>query len=105
MDRATTPTHTFTLPVDTSTCTIIRVVYKQGSTKLIKEKTASETPEGMTLNGYYVVVDLTQEETLMFDSKNMVRVQLRVKTDAGKVFDSQKWAIQVDDGLDEEILE
>lgn len=105
MDRATTPTHTFKLPVDTATCDIIRVVYKQGSTKLIKEKTPSDLPDGMTLNGYNVVIKLTQEETLMFDSKNMVRVQVRVKKTTGEVFDSQKWAIQVDDGLDEEILE
>ena len=105
MYRATTPTHTVGFPVDTSTCEIIKVIYKQGGTKLIKQKTNSETPEGMTLDGNKVVIKLTQEETMLFNAKSFVRVQVRVKKTNGDVFNSQKWAIHVDDGLDEEILE
>lgn len=36
MYRATTPTHTFTLPMDTSNCLEILVTYKQGNVQLDK---------------------------------------------------------------------
>ena len=35
--RLTTPTHTFTLPIDTNECSVIQVIYKQGDNVLIKE--------------------------------------------------------------------
>lgn len=50
MYRATTPTHTFTLPIETSTCSEILVSYKQGSVTINKHYQDSTLPEGMSLD-------------------------------------------------------
>lgn len=105
MYRATTPTHTFKLPIEADTCSIIRVTYKQGQNKLKKEKNSGETSDGMTIDGRNVTVVLTQEETLQFEEGKTVTIQLRALTNAGAAFQSQKWRLPVEGALDEEVLE
>ena len=104
MYRVTTPTHTFTLPIDTGACSEILVSYRQKGVALDKHYQDGTLPDGMTLSGEMVVINLTQEETKQF-TDGEVKVQVRVLTTSGKAFASQKFRISARDVLNEVILE
>ena len=104
MYRVTTPTHTFTLPIETATCKEILVTYRQGGIKIDKHYKDSTLPEGMSLDGKNVVIRLTQEETKKFSAGNPVATQVRVLTVANDAFASQKFSVNIGDVLNEEIL-
>ena len=104
MYRVTTPTHTYTLPMDTSTLAEIQVTYKQGDVSLVKHYQDGALPEGMTLDGPDVVIDLTQEETKAFAAPMPVRSQVRVLTASGKSYASQVFTVSVSEVLNEEVL-
>jgi hypothetical protein len=103
MQRVTTPTHRFTLPMDTSECAEIQLTYKQGDTKLVKHYQDGILPEGMTLDGATVIQTLTQQETKAF-KKGRAYAQIRVLTTAGKVYGSQEFRVKVTSSLNEDIL-
>lgn len=103
MYRVTTPTHTFTLPIDTSECDVIQVTYKQGEKTLIKEYSNGTIPSGMSLNEDDVVIALTQEETKSF-KEGYVDAQIRVLTTGGKAFASQHFKVAVNQVNNEAIL-
>ena len=119
MYRVTTPTHTFTLPIETSTCKEIQVTYYQepkknvskcvpvrtvGGEYIVKHYQNGQLPEGMTLDGKNVIIRLTQEETKLFNAGDVIKAQVRVLTNADDAFASQKFNVQVYDVLNEEIL-
>lgn len=104
MYRATTPTHTYKLPIQTSDCKIIKVIYKQGETKIVKYYMGNTEADGMTLDGDKVIIKLTQEETLMFNAKEPVSAQIRVLTNDDDAFASRRFRIAVNETQDEEIL-
>ena len=99
MMRGTTPTHTFRLPFDTALLASARVVYKQGQREVLRKETEAFTKEGNTLK-----LTLSQEETLLFDCKGSVKLQLRVKTAAGQVLAMKPRIVTVDECLDGEVL-
>ena len=103
MYRVTTPTHTFTLPIETDTCAEILVSYKQRDVQLDKHYQDGVLPSGMTLSGKTVVIVLTQEETKAF-RKGSVSVQVRVLTNANKAYASQMFTVDNNQVLNEEIL-
>ena len=104
MYRVTTPTHTFTLPLDTSTLKEIQVSYKQGNLKLIKHYQDGTLPSGMTLDGKKVIIRLNQEETKQFDADYPVVSQVRVLTNDDDAFASQYFQVDVENVLNEEVL-
>ena len=104
MYRVTTPSFTFTLPIDTSACKEIQVTYKQDKIDLIKHYQNGVLPSGMTLQNKDVIIKLTQEETKTFRPGYGIYVQLRVLTTDNEAYASQKFTILVDDVLNEEIL-
>lgn len=103
MYRVTTPTHTFTLPIETSSCKEIQITYRQRSTELVKHYQDSTLPSGMTLDGKNVIIRLTQEETKAFQAKP-AEVQVRVLTTGEDAYASQVFKIWIDEVLNEEIL-
>lgn len=104
MYRATTPTHTFKLPIETNTCSEILVSYKQKDFALDKHYQDSTLPDGMTLDGKNVIIVLTQEEANQF-KEGRASVQIRVLTNAGAVMASQVFKLFVADVINEEILQ
>ena len=104
MYRVTTPTDTFTLPIETSSCSIIQVTYSQEKTKLVKEYKNGTVPDGMTLDGKYVVIRLTQTETKQFQGDEFVNIQLRALTNSGDALASKTFKTFVNEVLNEEIL-
>lgn len=103
MYRATTPTHTFTLEVNTSACDEILVTYKQGAVTLDKHYEDNTLPDGMTLDGKKVIIKLTQEESLMFAEGKFAEVQLRARMGAD-VLATKKFKVIINGVLNEEIL-
>ena len=104
MYRVTTPTHTYTLPMDTATLSEIQVTYKQGSVSLVKHYQDGVAPPGMTVDEDKVMIRLTQEETKAFAAPTPVRSQVRVLTDDGSAYASQQFSIAVGEVLNEEVL-
>lgn len=103
MYRVTTPTHTFTLPIDTSECAAIQVTYKQGTKTLIKEYKDGALPSGMSFDEKDVIINLTQAETKAF-SVGTVDVQVRALTNGGKAYASQHFNVSVNRVNNEDIL-
>lgn len=104
MYRATTPNHTYTLPVDTATCSIIRVTYEQLDKKLRKTYRNGIADDGMVLDGNDVIITLTQSETNTF-KPGRLSSQVRVLTVDNASFQSDVFPIIVKDVLDDEVLE
>ena len=105
MYRATTPTHKFTLPIDTADCKEIQITYEQNGLQLVKHYQDGTLPDGMTIDGYDVIIKLTQAETLAFTPKNKVSVQVRVLTTTDDVYASRIFGISVNKVLNDEVLE
>ena len=104
MYEPTTPVHTFVLPIQTSTCNVILLTYKQdGVIKVEKRYENGTLPPGMVLNGNRVYQTLTQEETKLFDDE-FVEAQIRVLTNEGKSHSSQEFEIYVNESLNTEVL-
>ena len=99
MFRATTPTHIFALPFDTSLLQEIRITYQQNE-RTVLQKTEADC----TLTENEIKVTLSQEETLLFTSGKRVSIQLRVLTTAGQVMASEIEKVSVKACLDEEVL-
>ena len=104
MYRATTPTHTFTLPIETSSCDVILVTYNQDKTKLVKRYQDGTASSGMHLDGKKIVIVLTQEETLKF-LEGFAGVQVRLLLNDGTVRASKKFSIRVEEVNNEEVLQ
>lgn len=104
MYRVTTPTFTYVLPIQTSTCDVVQVTFRQGDTDLIKTYENETLPSGMTFDGKNVVVQLTQEETKAFKADDMIETQIRVLTNTDAAYASKVFKLTVNDVLNEEIL-
>lgn len=99
MVRGTTPTHTYTLPFDTSIIKVVEITYAQLDAVIVKK-----TTDDCTLDGNTVTVRLTQEDTLQFDHRQNVQIQLRVLTKAGDALASEIRRVSVQQCLGNEVL-
>lgn len=99
MIRGTTPTHTFTLPFDVSSIQTVKIIYSQDDVAVCEKLTAD-----CVLNGETIQTTLTQEETLRFNCKQPVEIQLRILTTAGEALASVVEKVGVSKCLDDEVL-
>lgn len=99
MIRTTTPTHQFHFCFDIMDhCEKVLITYVQnGKIVLVKNKN-DLIDKGDNLYEY----TLTQKETAMFEPNKTVYVEIKVKTDEGKVMASEKYPLDVDDVLNDE---
>lgn len=84
MHRGTTPTLNFTIPFDTSAVGSLSIAFAQDE-KIIFEKTKLDCK----LEDDTIKVKLSQYDTLLFNAKQLVRIQLRVKTTDGNALASE----------------
>lgn len=90
MIRGTTPTHTFTLPMQASNLTECYITYAQdGETILEKDL------EDLTQTGNTVSFTFTQAETLLFKTNVPTEIQLAVKMQ-GNVLRSEIMSIDTE---------
>lgn len=99
MIKGTTPTHTFTLPFDTSVLAKCKVVYGQNGVEVFSKRT-----EDCVMKGNTISTTLSQEETLMLDYHKGVEIQLRVLTNNGEALASVTTTIGIAKCLDNEVL-
>jgi hypothetical protein len=100
MIRGTTPTHTFTTPLDVEIISDLRLSYAQEGVEIFNKKKSEVTLDGKTIS-----VRLTQEETLKFDTaKGVAQIQLKVLTEGGDVFSSDVMNVNVWDSINNEVL-
>lgn len=99
MIRGSTPAHIFTIPIQTSLISCVRVIYSQKDKVIILKET-----EDCTLDGNTITTTLTQEETFLFNCNDYVKIQLRIKTLDGKVMPSEIMRVSVGECLEEEVI-
>ena len=100
MVRATTPTHTFVLPLSVDDVKTLLLTYSQNDNVVMeKEKDDLTATDDNTIQ--YV---LTQEETLKFDASKSVQIQLRVLTHGGSALASRVFSVPCGNVLNPEVL-
>lgn len=99
MIRATTPTHTFNIPIEANKIQEILVTYRQVGRNIL-EKTNAD----MENNGNAWSVTLTQQETKLFMADTKVEVQVRVLTTGGDALASKIFSVTVDRVLNDEVM-
>ena len=97
--QGTTPTHTFTIPFDTSKLRTVHIAYAQCDELLFVR-----SGDQITLNGNTITTTLTQEETLMIDPDKIVSIQVRVVTDADDALTSDIILVSAAKCLEKEVL-
>lgn len=105
MIRGTTPTHIFTIPFDTDSVKEILLTYAQNTYTKKENVLFEKTTADCVLDGNQIRVELTQEETFMFECKSIAQVQLRILTKAGKALASDVLKIPVETCLSKVVLE
>ena len=97
--QGTTPTHTFTVPFDTSVIKTARFVYTQDDeAKIIKEG------DDVKLEGNEVSTTLTQEDTFLLRPCGTVYLLLRVLTEGGDAQTSDPVTLLCRGCADKEVL-
>ena len=97
--RGTTPTHTFTVPIDTDAISKVKVIYAQEDAVLF----AKDTEECGCKDGT-ITVKLTQADTLKFDCKKPAQIQMRILTQDGEALLSDIAYTSVGKCLDNEVI-
>ena len=102
MRRATTPTHTFTLPSSVGVDSLVKgiLTYSQNGATVMQKSLSDLTIDTNKNTLYY---ELTQDETTLF-APGKALTQLRVKDKDGKVFESQMLWVTVKPALDSEVM-
>ena len=99
MIQGSTPTHTFTLPIDVTDVKEVRILYGQNNTLVFKKLT-----EDCVLTDKQISVTLTQEDTFQFDEDEPVQIQVRVLTTDNKSLVSPIAKVSINQCLDDEVL-
>ena len=100
MIRGTTPTHTFTIPFDTSSISDLRISYVQKNVEVLVK-----TKNDCVLEKNKIVVKLSQKETFKFtDKERTVLIQIRVLTYNDEVLCSEIMSVDVERCLNDEVL-
>lgn len=99
MIQGTTPTHKFTLQVNTSELAKVRVIYGFNNSARFFKETADCILEENT-----VAVQLTQAETYKFRTDVPGQVQLRALTVDGRAMATRIMTFPVELGLDKDVI-
>lgn len=99
MTPGATPTHTFNLPISTDEIAALRITYEQDGKILFQKK-----KDECELKDKQVKVKLSQEETLLFDSNVIVRIQLKGRTTGDDVIISKVIKKPTNIVLDKEVI-
>lgn len=99
MIRGTTPTHTFTLPFHSSLVQSAMIIYAQND-KEVFHKDIYEC----VLSDNTISTTLTQEDTLKFNHRFNVQVQVRILTVEGVAMASYENVISCGKCLNDEVI-
>ncbi len=96
MRQGTTPTHTFSIPVEAALVDSIYICYSQRGCGMLEKTKPQVTLADDEDGGHYASVSLTQEETLSFKAGIECLIQVRFTTVSGEAFASQIISESVD---------
>lgn len=99
MRRLTTPEHKFTLQIDPSVISKVRITYAQNNAIVLTKENSH-----VSLDGNIARVKLTQEETKKFCADKEVEIQVRVLTLGGDALASDIIKVDVQKVLDDEVM-
>ena len=99
MRQGTTPTHTFLLPFETSEIKVLELTYAQQDTVIL-----TKSLDDCVLDGKVVTIELSQEETFLFDTTSQVQMQLRVLTLTDQAYSTEIYLGMVAKSLSKEVL-
>lgn len=99
MIRATTPTHVFNIPFDTSLIKELLITYSQKKTPIIDKEL-----EDCVLDGKRIALTLTQRDTSKFSDRRGVEIQVRILTTSDTSLAGTIIETEVDRVLDDDIL-
>lgn len=99
MIKGTTPLHIFNVPIEASVISNVEITYSQADEVILK-KGVSEC----LIEDNRIAVVLSQEDTLKFNHKRRVQIQLRVKTVDDKVLSSSVIQREIEQCLSGEVL-
>ena len=91
MRRGTTPTHTFNTSVSLAAAEVIYITYQQR-----RQTVVEKTIDDITVAADTLTVELTQEETLLFDAKYPASIQIRARFIDGSAIASNIMTVPVD---------
>lgn len=95
----TTPTHTFTLPFDTSYIKSLRIFYADGNNILLTKELTDAT-----LSGNKIIIELTQADTLLFNGYKSISIQCQVLNSENESFVSTAIHVGVLPSVVKEVL-
>lgn len=84
MVRGTTPKLEFNIPFDVSIIKNLYITFYQSHSTVMEK-----TEDDCELNDHTIICHLKQEDTLVFDDKLNVNIQLRIKTIDGEALASE----------------
>lgn len=99
IQQGSTPTHTFSTPYEKSLVDRAIITYWQNG-KIVLEKHT----EDIDIQDRQMITELSQEDTLSFDEKGDVKMQIKVKLTNGKVIPSNDMYASVKDVLNKEVI-
>lgn len=109
MFRFTTPIHEFVTDLDPNLWTSFIISYSQHGS-IILEKTEQDLlaiedrRDDPDMSGWYLAVQLTQEETALFNAKEKCYIQIRCKYEGSDVYASEIVMLQIDDVMNQTIM-
>lgn len=95
----TTPKHTFKIDFDTSLIQKVKITYAQKDKLILSKYT-----EDCVLLGDTISVNLSQEDTFLFNKSDLVQIQVRVLTKGGDALASAIRTVCPGACLDDEVL-
>lgn len=98
--RGTTPEHEFGLPYPKDTIDKIYITYGQnGKSLFIKSK------NDCVIDNEKIKVSLTQEETLQFNAKKHLYIEIKIRLNNGKIVQTETpIVLKVIDTMNEEVI-
>lgn len=100
MFRGSTPTHEFELPISTENLQKVIIAYAQDDVEILRK-----TEEDCEISGNVIALQLSQKETLLFDWKKKMQIQLKVLWEDGAVSLSDVMEKEVRKCLIDEVIQ
>ena len=95
----TTPKHTITIDLDTSLIQKLKITYAQKDKVIL-----TKYKDDCVLSGNVVTVQLTQEDTFLFNKQELIQIQMRVRKTDGNVLGTDVKTVSPKVCLDDEVL-
>lgn len=99
IQQGSTPTHTFSTPYKKEEIQKIIITYFQNGRIICEKK-----DDDISVSDFSISTNLAQEDTLLFDEKGDVKMQIKVKLKSGDVIPSNNMYAKVNEVLNKEVL-